>query len=337
MTNIEEDTSTGWNEVDTDKPEEDKVDTEDTAEFETEDEDTEVKVEAVVEDEELEELEGVKTKGAEKRIRQLVQQRNERDTAIQSLTGELDNLRSELVKSHHNTKAHEAASLASRESELEEHVKAAEKDYLRSFEEGEQEKVLEAQNKINDAKTDLKIIKARKVQLENEKHRNEILASKEPQEARGYEAGAPQQYQQQPQAAPPVPDKLAASWASDNDWFGNDEVTTAVALAIDQKLKSEGFDPTTKEFYNEIDKRLQHELPHKFNSDRVMDNTGKPSQVVAGSSRKSSPIGNKVKLSKRDVELAKKWDIPLDRYAAEKRKVSNLDDGNYSTIETKRA
>jgi hypothetical protein len=119
--------------------------------------------------------------------------------------------------------------------------------------------------------------------------------------------------------------------------FGTDEVTTAVALAIDQKLKGEGFDPTTKEFYNEVDKRLQQELPHKFNSDRVMDNTGKPSQVVAGSSRKSSPIGNKVKLSKRDVELAKKWDIPLDRYAAEKRKVSKLDDGNYSTIETKRA
>ena len=84
MTNIEEDTSTGWNEVDTDKPVEDK---EDTVEFETDVEDTEVKVEAVVEDEDLEELEGVKTKGAEKRIRQLVQQRNERDTAIQNLSG----------------------------------------------------------------------------------------------------------------------------------------------------------------------------------------------------------------------------------------------------------
>ena len=336
MTNIEEDTSTGWNEVDTDKPVEDK---EDTVEFETDVEDTEVKVEAVVEDEDLEELEGVKTKGAEKRIRQLVQQRNERDTAIQNLSGELDNLRSELVKSHYNTKAHEAASLVSREAELEEHVKAAEKDYLRSFEEGEQEKVLEAQNKINDAKTDLKIIKARKAQLENEQHRNEILATKEYKDSKGYDATAAFQHYQQPQAqaATPVPDKLAAGWASDNDWFGTDEVTTAVALAIDQKLKGEGFDPTTKEFYNEVDKRLQQELPHKFNSDRVMDNTGKPSQVVAGSSRKSSPIGNKVKLSKRDVELAKKWDIPLDRYAAEKRKVSKLDDGNYSTIETKRA
>ena len=82
MATIKEDTSTEWNEVDTDKPVEDK---EDTVEFETDVEDAEVKIEAVVEDEDLEELEGVKTKGAEKRIRQLVQQRNERDTAIQSL------------------------------------------------------------------------------------------------------------------------------------------------------------------------------------------------------------------------------------------------------------
>ena len=333
MATIKEDTSTEWNEVDTDTPVEDK---EDTVEFEADVEDAEVKVEAVVEDAELEELDGVKTKGAEKRIRQLVQQRNERDTAIQSLSGELDHLRSELVKSHYTTKAHEASSLTSRESELEEHVKAAEKDYLRAFEESDQKEVLDAQNKINDAKTDLKIIKARKAQLENEKNTNEILATKEYKEAKGYSEATGQYQQPQAQAATPVPDKLASGWASDNDWFGTDEVTTAVALAIDQKLKGEGYDPTTKEFYNEIDKRLQQELPHKFNSDRVMDNTGKPSQVVAGSSRKSSPIGNKVKLSKRDVELAKKWDIPLDRYAAEKRKVSKLDEGNYSTIETKR-
>ena len=82
-----------------------------------------------------------------------------------------------------------------------------------------------------------------------------------------------------------------------------------------------------------IDRLVQQELPHKFN--REMDNTTKPSQVVAGTSRKSSPK-NKVRLSKKDVELAKKWGIPLDRYAAEKKKVDNLS-GNYTTIETKRA
>ena len=336
-----------WAEVDTTKADVDK-DTTETENFETDgiDDEDDVKVEAVVEEEEveevaakddLEELEGVKTRGAEKRIRQLVQQRNERDNALTKMGGELDSLRSELIKSQRNTKEYEVTSLSAREAELEERAKVAEKDYLTAFENGEQEKVLAAQNILTDVKTDIKIVKARKIQAEHAKQRDEILATKEYQEARGYEAAAQRDRQLQQEAPLQEPDELAVSWASDNDWFGNDEITTAVALAIDQKLKGEGFDPTTKEFYNEIDKRLQHELPHKFNTDRVTDNTNKPSQVVAGSSRKSSPKGSKVKLSKRDVQLAKKWDIPLDRYAAEKRKISKLDEGSYSTIETKRA
>jgi len=138
----------------------------------------------------------------------------------------------------------------------------------------------------------------------------------------------------QPQTQQQVkPDPLAQEWFDKNSWFGKDEIATAVAVAVDQKLKNEGYDPNTKEFYNEIDRLVQQELPHKFN--REMDNTTKPSQVVAGTSRKSSPK-NKVRLSKKDVELAKKWGIPLDRYAAEKKKVDNLS-GNYTTIETKRA
>ena len=48
-------------------------------------------------------------------------------------------------------------------------------------------------------------------------------------------------------------------WADNNKWFGDDEVSTAAALAIDQKLKGEGFDPNTKEFYNEIDKEWEGE------------------------------------------------------------------------------
>ena len=328
-----------WAEVDTTKASSDPAE---TAEFETDGVDSEedVKVEAVIEEEvdnEPEELEGIKTKGAEKRIRQLVQQRNERDNALTQMGGELDNLRSELIRSQRNVKAHEVSSLSSREAELEERAKVAEREYLTAFENGEQEKVLAAQNILTDVKTDIKIVKARKIQAEHAKQRDEILATKEYQEARGYEAAAQRDRQLQQEAPIQEPDELAVTWASDNDWFGNDEITTAVALAIDQKLKGEGYDPTTKEFYNEIDKRLQHELPNKFDSDRVTDNTNKPSQVVAGSSRKSSPKGSKVKLSKRDVQLAKKWDIPLDRYAAEKRKLNKLDEGSYSTIETKRA
>ena len=298
---------------------------------EKEDESTYEVVEEEVEEvkeeptEDISELDGIQTKGAEKRIRQLVQQRKEREGQIDQMQAELQQLRSELIKNHQTTKSYEISSLSSRENELNERIKMAESSYLQAYDDGEKDKLLESQNILTDAKTDLKIIQARKAQVEHLQQQEDVDRTQEAKEEATY--------QPQPQTQQVKPDPLAQEWFDKNSWFGKDEIATAVAVAVDQKLKNEGYDPNTKEFYNEIDRLVQQELPHKFN--REMDNTTKPSQVVAGTSRKSSPK-NKVRLSKKDVELAKKWGIPLDRYAAEKKKVDNLS-GNYTTIETKRA
>ena len=300
---------------------------------EKEDESTYEVVEEEVEEvkeepqEDISELEGIQTKGAEKRIRQLVQQRKERESQIDQMQAELKQLRSELIKNQQTTKSYEISSLSSRENELNERIKMAEASYLQAYDDGEKDKLLESQNILTDAKTDLKIIQARKAQVEHLQQQEDVNRTQEAKEEATYQT-EPQSRQQQVQ-----PDPLAQEWFEKNSWFGKDEIATAVAITVDQKLKNEGYDPNTKEFYNEIDRLVQQELPHKFN--REMDNTTKPSQVVAGTSRKSSPK-NKVRLSKKDVELAKKWGIPLDRYAAEKKKVDNLS-GNYTTIETKRA
>ena len=215
--------------------------------------------------------------------------------------------------------------MGSKESALQERIKLAESAYLNAYDEGEKEKLLEAQNILQDAKTDLKFVSARKKQLEQIQTQAETLQTVDHQEARGY---GPQQQQQQQQPRQEDYDPRAVDWASKNEWFGKDEVTTAVALAIDQQLKSEGFDPSSSDFYEEVDIRLKKELPHKF---RVADNTQKPPQQVAGSSRKSSSNKRKVKLSSKDVSLAKKWGIPLDTYAAEKAKVDKTGDG-YTAI-----
>lgn len=279
------------------------------------------------------ELEGINTKGAEKRIRQLVQQRKEREARIEEMDDELNRLRSELIKTQQNTKTYELSSLSSKENELEARIKAAENNYLRAYDEGEKEQLLEAQSMLNDAKTDLKIIQARKAQLQAAKEREDYLRTNEYNEDQEYREEPRRQPVRQYQQA--QADPLAEEWLSNNSWFGKDEVATVVALAVDQKLKNEGYDPQSKEFYNEIDRLVREELPHKFN--RGTGNTRKPSQVVAGSSRKSSPNkkSSKVKLTQQDVALAKKWGIPLDRYAAEKKKVDSYE-GTYTAINTKR-
>ena len=56
----------------------------------------EVKVEEAVTKEIPEELEGIETKGAQRRIKQLIRQRKERDEQIQQLINEQENLRANI-------------------------------------------------------------------------------------------------------------------------------------------------------------------------------------------------------------------------------------------------
>ena len=101
-------------------------------------------VEAEVEEEvveepqqEIEELDGIKTKGAEKRIRQLVSQRKEREEVIAQQNAELAQLRSELLNSQSSNQTMEVDSLGSKEAALQERIKLAENAYLSAYDEGE--------------------------------------------------------------------------------------------------------------------------------------------------------------------------------------------------------
>ena len=151
---------------------------------------------------------------------------------------------------------------------------------------------------------------------------------------RNYEAAPVEQPVQRQVAPRPVAnDPKAEEWASENDWFGTNNVMTAAALAIDAELKNEGYDPNDNEFYQEISNRMKQSFPQQFGEDiqRVQDSTSSPAQVVSGGSRSSSSSSRKVKLSQEDIRLAQKWNIPLERYAAEKLKVNGAD-GEYTNI-----
>ena len=121
-------------------------------------------------------------------------------------------------------------------------------------------------------------------------------------------------------------DPLATEWAEKNKWFTKDRVLTAVALSIDAELKEQGEDPSDPSFYQKVDSRLREELPEKDSEEAT---PSKPRQVVAGRSR--SPASKKVKLTSEDIRLAKKWSIPLEKYAAEKAKAERSD-GDYTTV-----
>ena len=310
----------GWGEVDiTAKPQEDQQ-----IEFELEEEEPKVEEvqveepeEEVKEEPEVEEvpkeLEGIETKGAEKRIRQLVRQRKEREETIQTLLAQNEELKNNLSKKDKEVVSITSNSLNANEQSLEKTVKMAREAYLEAFDNGEKEKVLEAQETLNNAQADLKMLQRMKVNTARQQQ--QLEAQPEPQ------------VQQQPQTT--AVDVKAQEWAEQNDWFGDDTVKTAAALALDAELKSEGYNPNDNEFYEEIDRRLEKAFGNS--SVRVEENTTQPSQVVSGAARSSRNPNSKVKLSKEDVRLANKWGIPLEQYAAEKLKVTTAD-GEYTNV-----
>lgn len=127
---------------------------------------------------------------------------------------------------------------------------------------------------------------------------------------------APQEVPQQAQAQTPSPDQIdpkARSWAERNTWFGQDEPMTLTAFSIHKQLvETEYFDPTSDEYYSELDKRIRTEFPHKFQQDSRSSSRA----PVAGATRSSGkPSNKKIKLSPSQVAIADKLGVSYEQYA----------------------
>ena len=256
--------------------------------------------------------------GAQKRIRQLVRQKKERDEQIQELMSRQAELEERLKAQQQEIKTSLEKNFESAEAQINSRIELAEDAYRQALESGDTDRIVTAQKNLNKAQGDATTLQVTRNQYQ-------------PVEAE--EAQQPQQ--QQVEQQPAQYDKLAVEWAGRNPWFGQDNVMTTLALEIDQELKTEGYDPTDEDFYKEIDTRLRSKYPQRFGGEVQQEReqeTSTPAQVVGGASRTSSTSsGKKVRLTKEDVRLAEKWGIPLEQYAAEKLKVDKAD-GEYTSV-----
>ena len=120
------------------------------------------------------------------------------------------------------------------------------------------------------------------------------------------------------QPAAQTPDPKAEAWANKNSWFGQDTAMTYTAFDLHKKLtEQEGFDPSSDEYYSEIDKRIRLEFPHKFdtNKSETGETTTKPVQTVASAKRSTNTGRKTVRLTPSQVAIAKKLGVPLEEYA----------------------
>jgi len=236
---------TDWNEVDLSATSE-----KETVEFEVEDTAPEVEekeadpapASPVEAKETLPELDGIETKGAEKRIRQLVKQKKERDDKIAQLEAERQSLIQTVNSRDKSTVDLQKNTFDLTESQLQKQTELAKQSYLSAYDSGDKEKMLEAQEILSKSQLDLNNIEQNRTQLA------QYERTLEEREQRQQYAQEQQQVQAQAQTTEYDPQAVEWSQKPENDWFGSDNIMTVAALTIDAQLKEEGYDPPLKVF-----------------------------------------------------------------------------------------
>ena len=166
----------------------------------------------------------------------------------------------------------------------------AKRAYKEAYEAGDSDAVLDAQDKLTNAK------------LKSERLANFKLPALQ-------EAETP--VEQKTETAPAVQvDTRAADWQKANSWFGPDDEMTSLALGLHNKLVKKGVSPQSDEYYESIDTRMRQVFPDNFED---AEPKRKKTQVVAPATRSTSP--RKVTLTRTQVQIAKRLGLTPEQYA----------------------
>ena len=207
-------------------------------------------------------------------------------------------------------------------SELESKFKKTDSDYIKKFESTIQSGLEAAQKELaaaiesGDAKAQVEANKRiATLAFENAK----LDAAKEGREAQAEKPVTNLSKANNvniPQTDDPINmDPKAEAWAAKNSWFGTDRAMTYTAFEIHKDLtEKEGFDPSSDEYYAEVDKRIKVDFPHKFGTTETKQ-SAKPVQTVASANRSVKPGRKTVRLTSSQVAIAKKLGVPLEEYA----------------------
>ena len=233
----------------------------------------------------------------ERREKEAAQRQNEEAVKYaQQIMQERDGLRATIAKGNE-------ALYSVTQQKLDTAMTAAEGRYRDAYEEGDTEKIVEAQRGMTEAAVEKK-------QFEQYK----------PQEDRVTETDTPSEV---PQGQPQVTvDPRAKEWLSKNRWFGNgpdkNVEMTGFAYGVHEELVRSGIDPTSKpdDYYAEVDRRIQDRFPEQFGG--VEETRGStPPQPVVASARRSGGNSRKVQLTRSQVDLAKRLGLTKEQYAAQ--------------------
>lgn len=177
---------------------------------------------------------------------------------------------------------------------------AAKKAYREAYDSGDTDKVMEAQERLTQAT--LKVDKVKSFKPAPPPQEETVVQTHQPQVQR-----------------PPV-DPTAEAWQQENPWFGQDKEMTALALGVHDAMLSEGVRPSSQEYYSRLNATIRKRFPEKFEeAEEQEDRPSRKSSVVAPATRTTS--AKRVKLTVGELNLAKKFKLTPEQFAAEKIKL----------------
>ena len=192
-------------------------------------------------------------------------------------------------------------------------LEEAKRAYRDAYDSGDADRMVEAQEKLTDAK-----IKAQEIERYRPEFSEEALQNQE----------SNVKIPQQPQRL----DSKTQSWLDKNSWYGVDEDMSFLAMGVHRRLEREGVPIGSDHYFTMIDKEMKQRFPEKFETDEETKSssepeakpsvkTSKPSTVVAPATRSTSP--KKVRLTPTQVQLAKKFNLTPEQYARELTKLES--------------
>jgi len=279
------------------------------------------------EDEDEGEVEEPSAKKKLTRSQRLKAQRDALASRAAAAEAELEELRGKVTK--YEADAHEGAAIG-----LDLHIqnidgsmKALRLEYDAAFANGDKDALFDVQAKMSD--------------LAAQKHAAIRERANFPTKGSGGQAAqppTPQTTAPTPQTTPKAGSKnpLAIAWYEENkDWFGKDAIMTQVARVVDQQIVADGYDVNDPEFFEEFNRRMRAELPHKFAAGGVVTKPKNPSVTIQN--RAPSPTGNgkiQVKITPADRQMADQLGITIEQFARQKarREAASNNANGYTEI-----
>jgi hypothetical protein len=211
-------------------------------------------------------------RGRRRAKKDLIRKTNqEKDARLTQLQRENEEFKRRLGQLERNTKSEHIVRIDKNIEDAQVRLEYAKMKLSEATQNGDGEAMVEAQTMWQSAQEEARNLQAMRQQADQELRRPQQDNSELPD---------------------PTVQRLAAQWMRKNKWY-NPAATdpdSRIAKKIDEVMSTQGWNPTDPDYWDELDSRLQRELPHRYNdsNDTETRDVRRPRNIVGSAGREAS-------------------------------------------------